>query len=271
MFKFDCCFATNVGKVRKNNEDNFYFNGIYKRAPEETHFMKKDLVYHGGLFAVCDGMGGEEFGEKASLFAVENLKEFQNKDFEKYVNEYIGKANKRICDMIEENNGTRSGTTLALIYINNGKFVSYNIGDSRVYVYRNGKLMQVSEDHTRTAQMIKMGVMTKEQASTHKDRHVLTQHLGIFEDELIIQAYKSEKAEIVNNDMYLLCSDGLTDMLQDSEIENILKKELTAKEYVEMLINAALENGGKDNVTVGIIKNIGKKEKFLDKIFRRKK
>lgn len=270
MFKFDCFFATNVGKVRKNNEDNFYFNGLYKRAPEETHFSKKDLVYHGGLFAVCDGMGGEEYGEKASLFAVESLKEFQNKDFNKYVNEYIEKANKRICDLIEENNGTRSGTTLALIYINNGRFVSYNIGDSRVYLFRNGKLTQISKDHTRVSQMIKMGVMTKEQASTHKDRHVLTQHLGIFPDELIIQAYKSPESEIINNDLYLLCSDGLTDMLQDSEIESILKKEASAKEYVETLIKAALENGGKDNVTVGIIKNIGKKEKFLDKIFRRK-
>ena len=123
MLKFDCYFTTDVGKVRKNNEDNFYINGTYKRATDETRFSKGDFIYRGGLFAVCDGMGGEEYGEKASLFAVEILKNFQNKDFNNLANEYIDSANSRICEMIEENGGTRSGTTLALLYIDEGKFI----------------------------------------------------------------------------------------------------------------------------------------------------
>lgn len=269
MLKFDCCFTTDVGKVRKNNEDNFYLNGSYKRAPEDLKYEKRDFVYRGGLFAVCDGMGGEEYGEKASLFAVETLKEWQSKDFNKTVNEYVSVANRMICDLIKENNGTRSGTTLGLIYINDNKAVCYNIGDSRVYLFRKGKLTQLSEDHTRIAQMIKMGIISAEQAKNHRDKHVLTQHLGIFPDEMIIQAYSSEQIEVHSNDIFLLCSDGLTDMISDDEIETVFKKDASAKQYVDILINNALLKGGKDNITVGVIKNIGKKEGFFKRIWRK--
>lgn len=171
MLKFDCCFSTNVGKVRKNNEDNFYLNGKYKRVPENLTYTKKDLIYRGGVFAVCDGMGGEEHGDKASLLAVETLKEFEEKDINEHINEYVNTANKKICDMIIENNGVRSGTTLVLIYIKDDYANCYNIGDSRLYLIRNKKIRQISEDHTHCMQMIKMGVLTKEQAMNHKDRH----------------------------------------------------------------------------------------------------
>lgn len=266
MLKFDCCFSTDVGKVRKNNEDNFYLNGNYKRVPEDLTYTKRDLIYRGGVFAVCDGMGGEEHGEKASLFAVETLKEFEEKDINKAIDEYVDTANKKICDLITENNGTRSGTTLALIYIKDGYANCYNIGDSRIYLIRKNKIQQISEDHTQCMQMIRLGVLTKEQAMKHKDRHVLTQHMGIFPDELIIQAHKAEPIKIQNNDILLLCSDGLTDMLSDDEILQILNTEMSADEYTKSLINAALSKGGKDNVTVGIIKNVNKTEGIVKQI-----
>ncbi|MBQ8540533.1 MAG: serine/threonine-protein phosphatase [Clostridia bacterium] len=269
MLKFDCCFSTDVGKVRKNNEDNFYLNGNYKRVPEDLTYTKRDLIYRGGVFAVCDGMGGEEHGEKASLFAVETLKEFDEKDINEHIDEYVNTANKKICDLITENNGTRSGTTLALVYIKDGYTNCYNIGDSRIYLIRNKKIQQISEDHTRCMQMIKMGVLTKEQAMSHRDRHVLTQHIGIFPDELIIQAYNAEPIKIQDNDIFLLCSDGLTDMLSDDEIVHILSPNMSAQGYAEELIRAALSKGGKDNITVGIVKNIGKKESFFKRIWRK--
>lgn len=77
MLKLDCCFITDSGKIRTNNEDNFFICGTYKRTPEELRYRKKDFVYRGGIFAVCDGMGGEEFGEKASLISVEELINFK--------------------------------------------------------------------------------------------------------------------------------------------------------------------------------------------------
>lgn len=267
MFKFDSSFVTDVGKVRKNNEDNFYLNGVYKRVPEDLTYEKTELLYGDGVFAVCDGMGGEEYGEKASLLAVETLKEFQNKDIDDVVDHYIETVNTKICDFINENNGTRSGTTLALLHIKNGLAISYNIGDSRVYLYRKGRLFQLSEDHTQTNQMIKMGILTKEKASLHKDRHVLTQHLGIFPDELIIQAYKSDIISIKNNDIFLLCSDGLTDMLSDVEIESLLKNNALNKNCYKILKDAALAKGGKDNITIGIVKVIGKKQGILSDLW----
>ena len=270
MMRLGCCFLTDVGKLRKNNEDNFYCNGNYKENPDDLVYEKIDLIYGGGIFAVCDGMGGEEYGEKASLLAVETLKEFEETDINKTIDEYVNAANEKICDLITENNGTRSGTTLALVYIKDGYANCYNIGDSRIYLIRNKKIQQISEDHTRSMQMIKMGILTKEQAMNHKDRHVLTQHMGIFPDELIIQAYKSEPIKIKNKDVILLCSDGLTDMVSDDEIINIICNDMSSEESAELLIKAALENGGKDNVTVGVIKNIEEKENFFKKIWRKR-
>lgn len=179
-------------------------------------------------------------------------------------------ANKKICSLISENNGTRSGSTFVLVYIKDGYANCYNIGDSRIYLIRNKNIQQISEDHTRCMQMIKMGVLTKEEAIKHRDRHVLTQHLGIFPEELIIQAYKSETIKIQNNDIFLLCSDGLTDMLSDDEIVRVFNADMPAKTYTDLLISAAIEKGGRDNVTVGIIKNIEKKESFLKRIWRKR-
>ena len=266
MLKLDCCFSTDVGKVRKNNEDNFYLNGTYKRVPEELRYTKNDLVYKGGTFAVCDGMGGEEYGEKAALKAVETLKEFENID--QNIDQYVYTANKKICDMIIENNGVRSGTTLALTHIKDGYAYCYNIGDSRIYCIRNKKIQQISEDHTKCMQMIKMGMLTKEEAATHKDRHVITQYMGIFPEELIIQAHKASPIEVQDGDIILMCSDGLTDMLTDDEIVRTVNPKSAANEMVDALIKKALEKGGHDNVTVGIIKAIDKKESFFKWIWR---
>lgn len=269
MFNYECYFITDVGKVRQNNEDNFYLNGTYKVNTDDLRFEKYDLVKGTGLFAVCDGMGGEEFGEFASLYAVETLGEYQSAVFSEYCDEYIEKANNKICNLIKENNGVRSGTTLALVNIKNGKLKLCNIGDSRIYVFRNGKLIQLSEDHTKIAQMIKMGLITPEEAPNHRYRHAITQHLGIFPEEFIIQPYKGEEINLQINDIFLLCSDGLTDMLTDEEIENILSQDISSKQLSEQLVNMALNNGGKDNVTVGIIKVVEKRN-FLSKLWRRK-
>ena len=269
MLKFDCFFTTDVGKCRKNNEDNFYLNGNYKRVLENIKYEKKDFLYNSGLFAVCDGMGGEEFGEKAALCAVETLKEYQSQDFNNCADEYINKANEKVCKMIEENNGVRSGSTLALVYISDNQAVCYNVGDSRVYLLRNKTLTQISQDHTQGAQMVRMGVLTSEQALKHKSRHILTQHLGIFQSELAIKAYISEKIQVLNDDIILLCSDGLTDMLSDKDIYNILyENKKSAKECANALKEKAILNGGKDNITVGIIKAVDRKPSFFKAFWR---
>ena len=269
MFKYECCFKTNLGLIRRNNEDNFFLNGHIKRAPELTKYDKKDLVYGSGLFAVCDGMGGEEYGERAALIAVESLKYYLNSDFYRLGEQYVEDANSKICKMISDHNGVRSGTTLALLYIKDNNAFSYNIGDSRVYLFRKGELHQLSIDDTHVAHMVKMGILTQEEATIRSDKGVLTQHLGIFADEMIIQAHRSESIAVQDNDIFLLCSDGLTDMLTDTEIALVLNENLNATVLVDALINKAIDNGGRDNITVGIVKHMGKRDNFITKIRRK--
>lgn len=247
--------ATNVGRVRNNNEDNFYVNGIYKTDTEQLNkAVQNTNSDKSNLYAVCDGMGGEEFGEKASLIGVSTLAEYQGKNFNDLLNDYVKKANKKICDLINENNGMRSGTTFAALNIENDTAIAYNVGDSRVYMLRQGQLKQLSVDHTRIQQMLNMGLITPEKAKIHKDRHVLTQHFGIFPDEMILSPHVSQKITLQHDDMFLLCSDGLTDMLSNEHIKQIMLEQKDVKKCVESLIDNALANGGKDNVTVQIVR-----------------
>lgn len=269
MLRFDCCFTTDTGS-RNANEDNFYLNGNYKRAYADSSYEKYDLMYNRGLFAVCDGMGGAEFGARAAYIAVENLKNYQEKNFNDFASEYIYNSNKFVYNMTYENNGASAGSTLALMYIENGKATYYNIGNSRIYLFRKGKLIQLSEDHTQTAQMVKMGTLPAAMAATHNGNHVLTRYLGINPTGLVVQAYIGEINDIQHDDIILMCSDGLTNMLTDNEIQTVLKssKELMpAKHYTDILKGVVLERGAKDNFTIGIIKVMGKKKKFMQKLF----
>lgn len=253
--------VTNAGRVRKNNEDNFYVNGIYKINTEQLNEAVQNTGSdRSNLYAVCDGMGGEEFGEKASLIGVSTLAGYQGKNFSSLLNDYVEKANKKICDLITENNGVRSGTTFAALNIENDKAVVLNVGDSRVYILRQGQLKQLSADHTRIQQMLNMGVITPEKAKNHKDRHVLTQHLGIFPDEMILSPHVSQEIALQKGDLFLLCSDGLTDMLSDEQIKQIMLENKDVKKCAEALIDDALAYGGRDNVTVQVVRCIGQEE-----------
>lgn len=268
--------ATNVGRVRNNNEDNFYVNGIYKIDTEQRNKAVQNTgINTRNLYAVCDGMGGEEFGEKASFIGVSTLAEYQGEDFNSLLNDYVEKANRKICDLINENNGGRSGTTFAALYIENDRAKAYNVGDSRVYMLRQGRLKQLSVDHTRIQQLLNMGLITPEKAKTHKDRHVITQHLGIFPNEMILSPHASEEIILQNNDVFLLCSDGLTDMLSDEQIEQIMSEQKDVKKCVESLIVNALANGGKDNVTAQVIRcvkpKVSKRFLLFDNMTKRSK
>jgi len=256
MLKISCSASTDVGKVRDNNEDNFYVNGKFKTSNtimSERHIDNKIREQY--LYAVCDGMGGEDKGELASMIAVESLAEYQSADISQTAADYIKKANNLICDESEKNGGVRMGTTLIFLYIKNGKAVSYNIGDSRAYLFRKNKLSQLSEDHTQAQLLVKMRLLKKDAVSSHKGKHILTQHLGIYPDELIIEPYVSKQITIKQDDIFLLCSDGLTDMVSDDKITEILSlKNAEATDLADKLVETALANGGRDNVTVIAVK-----------------
>lgn len=251
-FRISAYAASNVGKRRQNNEDNYYIAHNKVNSSLDTNAIV-DSIEGAFIGSVCDGMGGEAAGEVASHIAVEVIEAFENDLIlqgcsDKAINDVVSAANEKICNEIYKYK-KRMGTTFTLIGITNENVTISNVGDSRVYRYSDNTLTQVSHDHTEAQTMVDAGIVTMEQSMKLKEKHRLTQHLGIFTDEMIIEPY-TVRLPIKINDRYMLCSDGLTDMLTEPEIKAILDENLTIKDTVNKLISSAIENGGRDNVTV---------------------
>ena len=249
---------SHLGKIRTSNEDNFYYPGVILK--NQVNFTLDGITENPCIFAVCDGMGGTEHGELASLTAVEILEKQAEKiklaassnRVDEAVQTFIFEANNKICEIMREHS-FRMGTTLALVVISNNLISAYNIGDSRIYKFQNDTLIQISEDHTIAEQKIKMGLLTKEQARHDRSKHVLTRCLGIYEDEMILTPHIISPFLIDKNLRLLICSDGLTDMLTDEQIEKIMTKYTDNSQAVNELVNSALNNGGRDNITCIVI------------------
>ena len=243
-----------MGKVRKNNEDNFFVNDFflsYAQTNSGASYQKEiDIPFVAGI---SDGMGGERCGEEAAFITASSFyKCFQkpqrplsNND----IKECIKEINQNICTQ-----KPKSGATLAMIYAHDKKITAVSIGDSRIYLYSKGKLKQISKDHTLAQMQVEAGLITQEQAKESNLRHGLTQFLGIPSDEMILDPDFNVLDRIDSEDIILICSDGLTDMVDDNQIEAILSEKVSVKSKTEKLIKTALDNGGKDNVTVMTIK-----------------
>ena len=207
------------------------------------------------LYAVLDGMGGENYGEYASMIAAKSLVKYISSDIRRTIYDYIQITNKLICDEIIKNKGIRSGTTLALLYLREGKAYAYNIGDSRIYLCRNDDLYLLSEDHTEAQHLINTGRLDEESARHHKSKNILTQHLGIFPSEMVLDPYVSSEVKLKRNDMFMLCSDGLTDMVSNDDIRDIMvRTDLDVPGIAKELSATAQENGGNDNTTIIVAK-----------------
>lgn len=253
MVKAKYAVSTDVGRRRSNNEDNYYAEGYFKQEPTKLRDHAEDsLMSDKMLFAVCDGMGGCQYGEIASLTAVSTLKEFGERDFSACLEEYIQTANNRICAFRRKNGSVSVGTTFVSLYIKDNIAHISNVGDSRAYLYR-GSIKQYSYDDTEAQMMVDEGIISATQAKRSPAFHVLTQHVGLFPEVRPIVPHNTA-IELRAGDVYLLCSDGLTDMLEDPEIEAVLGSGATAKEMTDELVKRALAAGGVDNVTVAVIK-----------------
>ncbi len=247
--------VSDVGFVRQDNEDSFYADGIGIK-PEGDCLLS---TVTGGLdryiFAVCDGMGGEAYGELASAISVGALSERADvlrrvdiSELHSAVNDFADTANAGICRMAEKKKCGRSGSTLAMVCIDSGFVYSFNLGDSRVYYFRRGELTRLSQDHTLAAQKLRDGKLTAEVRNS-SDAHKLITFLGVDDDGVGLTAYAHEPVELRDGKV-LICSDGLTDMLSEEELKGILGRCSSAAACTEQLIAAALEKGGRDNVTV---------------------
>lgn len=250
--------VSDPGLIREENQDNVYCDGIYcKKKTKTLTFRCHGHVHSSALFAVADGMGGEANGAQAALEVVESLKKMDKAGGATAVVSHLLKINDRICDLINKDGGRRMGSTFAGVLFQDDKAHIVNIGDSRVYLFRDRKLTQQSIDDTLVRPMVEMGVLTPEAARTHPNKHRLSQHLGIFPDEMLIGAHEKTMA-VEDGDVFLLCSDGLTDMLTDEEIAAYLETENSVKKTTDMLLSAALKRGGKDNISILLLKCEGK-------------
>ena len=214
-----------------------------------------DNSYH-PLFGVFDGMGGEEQGEVAALIAAKCASKLYigNQSSVDLV-EFCKQANKKICDYATKNNIVSMGTTAALLLFSEKDIFLCNIGDSKIFRYSNGELEQISVDHYAVA--------------AHGLKPPLSQNLGIPAAEMIIEPYVA-KGKYNSGDIYLICSDGLTDMVSNEIISEVLKKH-EFEPAASKLLELALENGGKDNITLILCKVERKPITLISKIFGNRK
>ena len=220
----------NRGKVRQNNQDKIYISDTNLSENTDVSITGNSdaKIFTAGIF---DGMGGEVSGDKAAEIAVETMQMNDKADF----NSLCSLINKKICEYMKENRILRMGTTAALVRINKDCADICNIGDSKIYLIDEAAIKQISVDHAET-----IGRM--------RPRRVLTQHLGIPEIEMLIEPY-CNKIELNKGEKLLLCSDGLTDMVTEKEIYSNIK-ETDAELCAETLFNAAMLNGGRDNISI---------------------
>lgn len=245
-FTLEAACASHIGKRRSNHEDNFFFDGeclAEENRGTETPLFLERLLTAGQCFCVFDGMGGENYGETAAFAAAERMKEYIRKPKELYISEKIylkrmaEQLNAAVVAKAEELLTSRMGTTMAALYFTKRQVYCCNVGDSRAYRLRGDVLTQLSMDHVS-----KIPLAPGRKAP-------LTQHLGMDPQEVLPEPYIN-KYDLFPEDQYLLCSDGLTDMLEDKDISEILQKNSSTKDAAMQLVNAALEHGGKDNITV---------------------
>lgn len=244
------------GRVRQKNEDNLFFNGLLLPENHKKSFFRKK-AYSGSkcsVFGVFDGMGGFHAGEKASYAAAETAWELRRKnrtttDPLQLLLDICNQANQAVCDLMQRNNNERMGTTAVMLTFANGRYYLCNVGDSPAFLLRRGELRQLSVEHTERT-VFERVTGTK---SDPKRKFRLTQHLGVFPDELKLEPYY-DSGWISPGDTFLLCSDGLTDMLETAAIRRILQGSGTAGEAARQLLSEALSAGGKDNITAIVIK-----------------
>jgi len=246
---------SHIGKVRENNEDNLFVDGIILSPTTcDCPFEIDGSTSFPAIFAVCDGMGGEENGELASLLAVqtllsisERIKSTASGELNEIIQAYIVKVNEAIHSKL---NGysARTGTTLALVIAAENMIRCFSIGDSRIYNLQRSDLQQISNDHTLAAEQIRNGFDTSHQTMIGNDRNKLTRCIGIG-NEFIAESYPP----IIGRSRILICSDGLTDMVDVSEIKNLLRISGRTSDAANSLLRTALKNGGNDNVTLIVI------------------
>lgn len=262
---YQSALVCSKGCVRSNNEDNFCFLGDYAQLNEMdagAHITAsgRDACQ---AYAVFDGMGGGESGEQASfmaarLFAQTNLfTDAVPQEMELFVR----KASQTVNDYAKRHHCSGQGTTFAGLLIRDEMAFVGNVGDSRVYLLRGKKLEMVSRDHSQVYNMYLNGQLTLEQARKHPRNNVITHYLGMAAEAIGEDYQYMDSFKLYYKDRFMLCSDGLCDLISNEKIEKMLLDNPTPDGAAAALVNMALELGGKDNVTCIVVDVLNRKLK----------
>ena len=238
---------TDVGCVRDHNEDS--------------------LIVAPPLFAVADGMGGHAAGEVASEIAITVLSEKAPRTPDaSALGRAVEDANRAVILAASEKRGRAGmGTTMTAAILQKDRLVVAQVGDSRAYLLHQGKLQQLTRDHSLMADMIEAGRLTPEEARTHPNRSVITRALGS-DPRMVPDLYE---ITVETGDRLLLCSDGLSSMLEDAAIESVLSRTRDPQRCASVLVNEAIAAGGYDNITVIVADVAGQIEKVTKRYKRR--
>lgn len=233
---------SNMGLKRQNNEDAF--------GQVETKF--------GNVFMVCDGMGGHLAGERASEIAVSIISEYlansNSQEYSHEIDQAIQHANKSIWEEASHDPSLKGmGTTCVVLYLTNkGEIYIGHVGDSRCYIYTDKDgLKTITKDHSYVQFLVEVGEISEDEVFDHPNKNRILKALGIAES--VSPDVSKSPLTPDKNTLFLLCSDGLNDMLRDKEIKSCLNINEPLKKQVDHLIEEALKKGGKDNVTVGLL------------------
>lgn len=237
--KYICC--CNTGRVRKINQDNFWVNRQYMYSENfglETPLKGTQLIAERPTYAVFDGMGGEKCGEVASFISAHNFSKCMKKVFSdpvSFLNETCYKMNDEVCNFMLKYSIKSMGSTAAIIMFDRNCAIVCNLGDSGVFRVCGNELLKLSTDHV-------------DSGSAFSSKPMLTQFVGIPKEEYLIEP-SIKTLPYAEGDRFLLCSDGLTDMVSEAEIAAIISAN-SLENAANLLLEKALANGGVDNTTI---------------------
>ena len=239
---------TDVGCQRENNEDSYG----YWEAANDT-----DFAASGRLAIVADGMGGHEGGQIASRLAVEAFAKAyagaSDSDPQKRLLTALTVAHRRIQQRAKQDPQLSSmGTTCTAVALIDSRLYFVHVGDSRLYLLREGKLQILSRDHTLIARLLEKGLVRPDQAQDHPQKHVLTSALGVSDDEIEIDA-PPEPLLLHKGDVLMICTDGLWGQMESGEIKQALASE-SPDAACRFLVHLAKERGGPDNITLQVLR-----------------
>ncbi len=228
---------TDIGRCRKNNEDAYFIS---------------DEDYPVRLLLIADGMGGCNAGEVASATAVEAFTKYVEEKLpleldnpEKLLTHAVDAANRAVFELANEKM-IEMGTTLVAVLIDTKKIYVVHVGDSRAYLLRKKDIFPLTIDHSYVMELVRLGSITAEEAAVHPKRNIITRAVGIKEEvEADITTYSIKKGDVL-----LLCSDGLSGMMKDEEMQEIIKRKITFEKKAEKLVEEANARGGYDNITL---------------------